>query len=94
MKPDKVASSSSGNYKPGTYVYQALQTINAEEIKKVIKLMETANEQYLAQQDEEDEETPATQPAILAETFPACGKDKELNIAEVLVTCNFIFRDA
>jgi ATP-dependent DNA helicase 2 subunit 1 len=80
MKPDKVASSSSGNYKPGTYVYQALQTINAEEIKKVIKLMETAN--------------PALQPAILGETFPACGKDKELNIAEVLVTCNFIFRDA
>lgn len=55
--------------------------------------METANEQYLAQQDD-DEGTSAIQPEILGETFPACGKDKELNIAEVLVTCNFIFRDA
>jgi hypothetical protein len=36
----------------------------------------------------------AVQPAVLGETFPPCSKDKELNIAEVLVTCNFIFRDA
>jgi ATP-dependent DNA helicase 2 subunit 1 len=54
--------------------------------------METANNQYL--QDDGQEDTPTTQPTILGETFPPCDKDKELNIAEVLVTCNFIFRDA
>jgi ATP-dependent DNA helicase 2 subunit 1 len=89
-----VASSSSGNYKPGTYVYQNLQTINAEEIKKVIKLMEMANDQYLSHLNDDDDDSPAVQPEILGETFPPCEKDKELNVAEVLVTCNFIFRDA
>lgn len=54
--------------------------------------MEAANTQYL--QDDEDEDVPTTQPEILGETFPSCDKNKELNIAEVLVTCNFIFRDA
>jgi ATP-dependent DNA helicase 2 subunit 1 len=54
--------------------------------------MEAANSQYL--QDDGDEDTPAKQPEILSKTFPPCSKDKELNIAEVLVTCNFIFRDA
>jgi len=53
--------------------------------------MEKANEQYL---QDDSEETLTTQPQILGETFPPCSKDKELNIAEVLVTCNFIFRDA
>jgi ATP-dependent DNA helicase 2 subunit 1 len=54
--------------------------------------METANSQYL--QDDEEEDTKTTQSSVLGETFPPCDKDKELNIAEVLVTCNFIFRDA
>jgi ATP-dependent DNA helicase 2 subunit 1 len=54
--------------------------------------METTNSQYL--QDDGEEDTPTTQPAILGKTFPPCETDKELNIAEVLVTCNFIFRDA
>jgi ATP-dependent DNA helicase 2 subunit 1 len=89
-----VASSSSGNYKPGTYVYQNLQTINAEEIKKIIKLMEMANDQYLSHLNDDDDDSPAVQPEILGETFPPCEKGKELNVAEVLVTCNFIFRDA
>ena len=55
--------------------------------------METANEQYLAHL-EEDEDVKTVQPEILTKTFPPCPKDKELNIADVLVTCNFIFRDA
>jgi ATP-dependent DNA helicase 2 subunit 1 len=53
--------------------------------------MERANEQYL---NDDGEDSTAVQPAVLGETFPPCSKDKELNIAEVLVTCNFIFRDA
>lgn len=56
--------------------------------------MELANEQYLTHTDEDDEEAKTVQPEILAQTFPPCDKDKELNIADVLVTCNFIFRDA
>jgi ATP-dependent DNA helicase 2 subunit 1 len=56
--------------------------------------MEAANEQYLSHLNEDDDDAPAIQPEILSETFPPCEKDKELNVAEVLVTCNFIFRDA
>jgi ATP-dependent DNA helicase 2 subunit 1 len=70
-------------------VYQELKTINAEEIKRVIKLMEVANEQYESQGGDEN-----AQPDILEETFPPCKRGDELNIADVLVTCNFIFRDA
>jgi ATP-dependent DNA helicase 2 subunit 1 len=70
-------------------VYQELKTINAEEIKRVIKLMEAANEQYESQEGDEN-----VQPDILEETFPPCKRGDELNIADVLVTCNFIFRDA
>lgn len=55
--------------------------------------MEAANEEYLAHM-EEDEDIKTVQPEILTETFPPCSTDKELNIADVLVTCNFIFRDA
>lgn len=40
--------------------------------------------------DEEAEE----EPAILKETFPSAKKGDEMNIADVLVTCNFLFRDA
>lgn len=54
--------------------------------------MEAANEQYLSYMDDDDPKT--AQPAILSETFPPCEADKELNVADVLVTCNFIFRDA
>ena len=56
--------------------------------------MEAANEQYLSHMESDDEDTKTVQPEILSETFPPCPKDKELNVADVLVTCNFIFRDA
>jgi ATP-dependent DNA helicase 2 subunit 1 len=56
--------------------------------------MELANQQYLELQDDEDMDKKAVQPEILGQTFPPCSEGKELNIAEVLVTCNFIFRDA
>ena len=52
--------------------------------------MEDVDEQYQAQ--EEDDET--VEPAALREAFPPCDKKEELNIADVLVTCNFLFRDA
>lgn len=51
--------------------------------------MEVANEQYESQEGDEN-----AQPEILEETFPPCKEGEELNIADVLVTCNFIFRDA
>jgi ATP-dependent DNA helicase 2 subunit 1 len=73
-------------------VYQPLRTINAEELKKVIKLVETAQEQY--QEQTEDDSTETEQPQILSETFPAADESAELNVADVLVTCNFLFRDA
>ena len=56
--------------------------------------MEAANEQYLSHLQSDDEDTKTVQPEILSETFTPCPKDKELNVADVLVTCNFIFRDA
>lgn len=82
-----------GNYKPGTFVFQNLRTINAEEIKKVIKLLQEADEQY-NEQAEEDEDAETVEPSILKEVFPPCKAEDELNIADVLVTCNFLFRDA
>ena len=51
----------------------------------MVKLQKTAQDEY-----EEDE----GQPSILGETFPPCQQGDELNIADVLVTCNFLFRDA
>lgn len=64
--------------------------INAEEIKKIIKLVEQAEDQY----EELDEGSDPEEPEILRETFPPAKKGQELNIADVLVTCNFLFRDA
>lgn len=92
VQASKTPSSSQGNYKPGTQVYQNLRPINAEEIKRIVKLLEIAKDQYDSQGDNEDAET--TQPEVLRETFPPCRKGEELNIADVLVTCNFLFRDA
>ena len=51
--------------------------------------MEEASDQY---HDMEDEDT--SQPVILGETFPPIAKKEEMNMADVLVTCNFLFRDA
>lgn len=81
-----------GNYKPGTLVYQNLRTINAEEIKKVIKLLEVADEEYAEAQESQKGKT--TELKALMEAFPPCEESDELNIADVLVTCNFLFRDA
>ena len=72
-------------------VYQPLRTINAEEMKKVIKLVEAAQDQYRAQ---EEDDAVTTQPQAISEAFPAADETAELNIADVLVTCNFLFRDA
>ena len=91
-QPAKAHSSDGGSYKPGTMVYQPLRTINAEEMKKIIKLNERVQSEYEAQHD--DENTPSVQPAALAEAFPPANKGEELNVADVLVTCNFLFRDA
>lgn len=51
--------------------------------------MEAANDQHASQEGDEN-----VQPEIIGETFPPCKEGEELNIADVLVTCNFIFRDA
>lgn len=88
MQPSKV--SAGNNTKPGTLVVQALRTINAEEIKRLIKLLETANNQY-AEQDDDDQ--PTVEPPILRETYAPCDSKNEMNVADVLVTCNFLFRD-
>ena len=90
VQPSLTASSGSGNYKPGTYVYQALRTISAEEIKKIIKLMEAVSDRYLSIPDSDE----TVEPQILRETFPPCEEAQRLNVADVLVTCNFLFRDA
>jgi ATP-dependent DNA helicase 2 subunit 1 len=66
--------------------------INAEEIKKINRLRDSAREEYQAQDPDEDVQT--VQPEVLAQNFPPIGKGEELNIADVLVTCNFLFRDA
>lgn len=86
LQPEKTSSQ---NYKPGTHVLQPLQQINAEQIKKLIKLVDLAEEQYAAQEDPDE---PTIEPPILRETFPPATT--ELNVADVLVTCNFLFRDA
>lgn len=64
--------------------------INAEEIKKIIKLVEAVQEQY----DDMDDDSTPIEPEILAETFPPAKDGDMLNIADVLATCNFMFRDA
>ncbi|WWD03626.1 hypothetical protein V865_001681 [Kwoniella europaea PYCC6329] len=92
IDPGNTPSSSQASYKPGTQVYQNLRTINAEEIKRIVKLMERAKDQYDAQGKDEDVKT--VQPEVFSETFPPCDKSEEMNIADVLVTCNFLFRDA
>ncbi|KAK6909437.1 hypothetical protein I203_103455 [Kwoniella mangroviensis CBS 8507] len=92
IDPGNIPSSSQASYKPGTQVYQNLRTINAEEIKRIVKLMERAKDQYDAQGKDEDVKT--EEPEVFSETFPPCDKSEEMNIADVLVTCNFLFRDA
>lgn len=52
--------------------------------------METANEQYETQGDTDE---PTVEPAILRETFPPSDPKSQLNVADMLVTCNFLFRD-
>ncbi|OCF61269.1 hypothetical protein L486_00916 [Kwoniella mangroviensis CBS 10435] len=92
IDPGNIPSSSQASYKPGTQVYQNLRIINAEEIKRIVKLMERAKDQYDAQGKDEDVKT--EEPEVFSETFPPCDKSEEMNIADVLVTCNFLFRDA
>ncbi|WWC64593.1 uncharacterized protein I303_107204 [Kwoniella dejecticola CBS 10117] len=92
VDPENTPSSSQASYKPGTQVYQNLRTINAEEIKRIVKLLEKAKDEYDAQKEDDGHKT--VQSEILGVTFPPCDKEEELNIADVLVTCNFLFRDA
>jgi ATP-dependent DNA helicase 2 subunit 1 len=89
----KKVKNTTGNYKPGTFIFQNLRTISAEEIKKAVKLLEEADEQY-SEMAEGDEGAETEEPAVLRELFPPCKEEDELNIADVLVTCNFLFRDA
>ncbi|RSH91860.1 ATP-dependent DNA helicase II subunit 1 [Saitozyma podzolica] len=89
-KHDKSAGSSISG--PGTLVYQSLRMINAEEIKRIIKLVEAVQAEYDAQDGDEDVKT--VEPDTLKQEFPARKKAQELNTTEVLRTCNTVFRDA
>jgi hypothetical protein len=40
-------------------------------------------------EEEQDEGVDTVQPKILSETFPSAREGEELNVADVLVTCNF-----
>lgn len=60
-------------------------------MKRLAKLIQTAKEQYEARGDDEAVET--TEPEILRETFPPIEESHEMNIANVIQTCNFLFRD-
>lgn len=66
--------------------------INAEEIKRIIKLVEAVQAEYEAQDGDEDAKT--VEPDTLKQEFPARKKAQELNTTEVLRTCNTVFRDA
>jgi ATP-dependent DNA helicase 2 subunit 1 len=72
-------------------VLQQLQQINAEDIKRLIKLVEEADEQYDAQGSDGD--TATVEPPIISDTFPPSDAKTEMNVADMLVTCNFMFRD-
>ncbi|KAK4689603.1 ATP-dependent DNA helicase 2 subunit 1, partial [Tremellales sp. Uapishka_1] len=85
------SSTSSGDQKPGTLVFSPIRTINAEEIKRVIKLLQKAEAEY---QDQNEDDPKTVQPPFLGTTFPPCSKEDELNVADVFRTCNFLFRDA
>lgn len=74
-----------------THVVQALRTISADEIKRLIKVLESADDEYAAQGDTDE---PTTEPAILRETYPPVKPDEELNPADVLRACLYLFRDA
>ncbi|GFZ48712.1 ATP-dependent DNA helicase II subunit 1 [Saitozyma sp. JCM 24511] len=89
-RPDKSTGSSISG--PGTLVYQNLRMINAEEIKRIIKLVEAVQAEYEAQDGDEDAKT--VEPDTLKQEFPARKKAQELNTTEVLRTCNTVFRDA
>ncbi|WVQ74248.1 hypothetical protein IAR50_003845 [Cryptococcus sp. DSM 104548] len=84
-----VVTDSTGNHETGTLVYQSLRTINAEEMRKLAQLMSAANEEYENQNPKEKSQ----EPEILGETFQPIAKSEEMNMANVLRTCNFLFRD-
>lgn len=69
---------------------QALRQISAEEIKRLIQILQTADEQYAEQGDGEE---PTVEPPILRESCPPRSPKLELNPADVLTTCKFVFRD-
>lgn len=54
--------------------------------------MEQADDEFAEAPEDEDGET--KEPQALMDAFPPCKGADELNIADVLVTCNFLFRDA
>ncbi|ODN73262.1 hypothetical protein L202_07815 [Cryptococcus amylolentus CBS 6039] len=84
-----VVTESPGNHETGTFAYQSLRTINAEEMKKLVQLMAAAKEEYENQNPKEDSQ----EPEILGETFRPIAKSEEMNIANVLRACMFLFRD-
>ncbi|BEI96575.1 hypothetical protein CcaverHIS631_0201640 [Cutaneotrichosporon cavernicola] len=87
----KAPLSDNGSVRDGTYVVQSLRTISAEEIKRLIKLLEQANDEYAA---EDDEDAPTTEPTVLRDNFPAIPAKDELNTAGVFQACMYLFRDA
>ncbi|WVO14247.1 hypothetical protein L204_101879 [Cryptococcus depauperatus] len=82
-------TANSDKYMAGTHVFQPLHTINTDEMKRLVKLVQTAKEQYESQSKDKTVET--IEPDILQKAFPAI--DQELNVADVLRICNFMYRD-
>jgi len=41
-----------------------------------------------------DDDVTTMEPEVIRELFPPCDPKHEMNIADMLVTCNFLFRDA
>ncbi|KLT41005.1 SPOC domain-like protein [Cutaneotrichosporon oleaginosum] len=87
----KAPPSGNGSVRDGTYVVQPLRTISAEEIKRLIKLLERANDEYAEQ---EDGDAPTVEPTVLRENFPPVALKDELNTAGVFQACMYLFRDA
>lgn len=87
----KAPPSGSGSIRDGTYVVQSLRTISAEEIKRLIKLLERADEEYTSQAEDEGA---TVEPPILRETYPFIAPKDELNTAGVFQACMYLFRDA
>lgn len=87
---DSTSGASQGKPGSGICTFQPLRQISAEDIKRIYKIVQQANAQY-DEQSESDDET--VEPAILREMFPPRPVNDEVNIANLLMECNHVFRD-